>query len=229
MDAQLQQLDTEFNPNDYSAPIAEADADLLVRFFTKSVQSSEKSKEAGRPVFVEKEYVDIKTPGNRSDAVCRPARHADKQRFSKHYVAFRQRLTMPEEGTPLTEWGAIPRTQAEEMAFFNIKTVEQLACVSAAHSQQFMGFNALQEKARKFIEDAKKGVDVQVLQDELKTRDSQIAKLQDQMQELLTLKQTEEKAQTGEAGAGDTSGAVAVSEPKPALRRRKRAETTEEA
>ena len=117
----------DFNHEDFqSTQQQEQDSTLLVKFYIKAVADKTATAEQGRPIFREREYIDIRIPGSR-DGAARPATFRDQQRFPKHYQAFKQRIDQPSEGTPLVEWGMISRSQAEELAFKNIKTVEQLA------------------------------------------------------------------------------------------------------
>lgn len=174
----------ETDHNIFSQQQNEADKALLVRFLTKSIQDKTQSAKEGRPIFREKEYIEIRFPGNRTDAVARPATEADKARFPEHYKAFKNRIEMPEIGTPLSEWPAISRSQAEELSFYNIKTVEQLASVNDQQGQKFMGFQGLRQKAKEFLELSKSVVEASQLRDELKQRDDLIAKMQAQLDRL---------------------------------------------
>ena len=128
------------------------DASLLVKFFTKTVPDTDASKKEARAIFKDVEYVDIRVAGSRSSHVCRPARHNDIQRFPKHYEAFKQRKEMPIEGTPLVEWPQISRSQAEELAFLNVKTVEQLSVMADNLAAQRMGGYDLKARAIKWLE-----------------------------------------------------------------------------
>lgn len=78
----------------------------------------------------------------------------------------------------------ISRSQAEELAFKNIKTVEQLAGVSDTLLQQFHGGGMLRQKAASFLERMKEEVTVDRLQDELASRDVMLAQMQKQIDEL---------------------------------------------
>jgi hypothetical protein len=178
----------EANPNDFQET-SEADKQLLVRFYLKNVQDKTESAKEGRPIFKEREYIEIRFPGNRSDAVARPATDADKSRFYRHYEAFQKRVEAPTEGTPLLEWGPISRSQAEELAFYNVKTVEHLANMSDTHCNQFMGIHALRKKAKDFLAASEAGVSIAELKDELQRRDEQIKLLQAQMDEILQAQQ----------------------------------------
>lgn len=144
----------DYNYEDFSnSGQREADKALLVKFFVKPKQNQAKTAEEGRPVFDDREYIDIKIAGNRSGGACRPATQADKQRFPEHYAAFKQRTDDGrEEGTPLAEWPMISRSMAEEMAFFHIKTVEQLGNMADTQTAKFMGGYDIRAKAKKWLE-----------------------------------------------------------------------------
>lgn len=158
------------------------DDTLLVRFYLKPRQDAGESAKQGRPVFVDKEYIEIRIPGSR-DAVARPASPADIARFPKHYEAFKNRTAEPETGTPLIEWPAISRSMAEEFSFFNVKTVEQLIDMSDQNAGQFMGINELKRKAKKWLEAA----DTSKAEEAIQKRDDEIAELKAQVKELMKL------------------------------------------
>jgi hypothetical protein len=171
----------DFNHNDFK-DTAEADKALLVKFFTKNVENKLETQAAGRPIFKEKTYIEIRIAGQRDAQACRPVTHADKQRFPRHWEAYEKRVEPPTEGTPLTEWTLISRTQAEELAFLHVKTVEQLASVNDTNISNFMGGHGLKEKAQKWLEKAKlEGVDREKedMRSELATLKEQMAKLLD--------------------------------------------------
>lgn len=132
----------------------EGDKNLLVKFFTKPKEDKAASLEEGRPIFKDVCYVDIRVAGSRNGHVCRPATLHDKQRFPRHHDAFKNREEMPTEGTPLTEWALMTRSMAEEFAYINVKTVEQLANMPDNNAQKFMGGNTLKQKAKDWLEAA---------------------------------------------------------------------------
>jgi hypothetical protein len=148
----------EFNHEDFS-DAAEADKSLLVRFFYKNVQNKLESQQLGRPVFKEKTYIEIRVAGQRDVQACRPVTYADKQRFPRHYEAFEKRVEPPTEGMPLIEFPAITRTQAEELSFMNVKTVEQLASMKDANLSKFMNGYKLRDQAVKWLESNTLAVD----------------------------------------------------------------------
>lgn len=128
---------------------AEADANLLVKFFYKMKQKGNDVN--GAPLFEETEYVDIRVPG-KHDPIIRPARHDDKTRFPLHYKAFKDRVDAPQEGYALTEWSGMPRTMCETLAFYNIKTVEHLAGASDGYLANIKGATRFKMAAVDFLE-----------------------------------------------------------------------------
>jgi len=149
-------MDTyEGNVEDFTPAQASAqDEHLLVKFFVKAAPDKAKTLENGCPIFVDREYVDIRVPGSR-DGVSRPATPRDRARFPRHYAAFQQRKETPLEGTPLAEWPLATRSMVEMLAFSNVKTVEQLASMPDSASGNFMGAGNLKRQAQEWLEDAK--------------------------------------------------------------------------
>lgn len=166
--------------------MAEADKSLLVKFFIKPRPDNEATEREGRPVFKDVEHIDIQVPGNRGVGACRPATEADKMRFPEHYRLFKARMSQDiGMGTPLSEWGQVTRSQAEELAFFNIKTVEQLAAMADTQIANFMGGYQLKEKAKRFIEIAKQEAPLYELEKQIKFLQEENADLRTSLQQVL--------------------------------------------
>lgn len=177
----------EFNPDDFDQRNQNAlDDSLLVKFEYRPKEDRTQTKIQGRPIFIDTLYVDIRTPGSK-DYVCRPAKERDIKRFPRHYKAFVDRVEGKEdqiEGTLLTEWPLITRARVEELSFFNVKTVEQLAGMTDANSGQFMGINALKRKAQEWLVTAKDQNAAMHLATELKLRDEMIAEMKEEIEAL---------------------------------------------
>jgi len=171
---------TDFDPRNQHS----ADEKLLVKFFHSPRLDKAATAEAGRNIFKDVEHISIHSPGKK-DGVARPATPRDKERFPRHYQAFKNRMEMPEEGTLLSEVSFLTRRQVEELAFFNVKTVEQLISVSDTNAQKFMGINALKETAKKWLEHSEKVSEVDKLAAQLNERDEKILALEAKMEELM--------------------------------------------
>ena len=159
------------------------DEQLLVKFYTHPKQNMTKTKEMGRPIFEDREYVEIIQPGNKDSIVRRPASELDLQRFPEHYRKWKARQTDEEhvEGTLLEHWPAVTRSQVAEMKYLNIFTVEQLAGLADNHAQGMMGINVLKKKAAEYLSAS---VTQATAEEMTELRDTN-ARLQAQMAELV--------------------------------------------
>ena len=158
------------------------DQNLLVRFFMQPKQSSAKSLEAGRPIYVDREYIQIIQPGNKDSIIIRPASYLDINRFPEHYKKWKSRQDDEEhlEGTLLEHWPAITRAQVEELRYFHIKTVEQLAAMSDSNAQGLLGINVLRERAAEYLEASK----TQASADEVRALKAQNAQMFEELKKL---------------------------------------------
>lgn len=159
-----------------------ADARLWVRFEMRPTQDEAKSLEAGRPIYTEVEWIKIMVPGDR-DTEEHPVTDRDRARFARAYAAWKATGAEGVVGTPLEAWPQVTRSQVEELKFFKIHTVEQLATVPDAVGQKFMGINDLKKKAADFLAAAAGEAPVLKLQAELAKRDEEIVTLQKSLKE----------------------------------------------
>ena len=150
------------------------DENLYVSFFMHPMQNKAKTLEEGRPIFVDTEYVRIMVPGDKGNVVMREVREDDRQRFPKQYQAFKNDEAEIVEGTPLDKWNVVSSAQVEELRYFGIRTVENLANVTDTNAQKFMGINLLRNKAREYIEAMASDAPIAQLQEELSSRDATI-------------------------------------------------------
>ena len=160
------------------------DENLYVKFTIHPKQDLKKSAKAGRPIFLDTEYVQIMVPGDKSSMVNRPASQRDKDRFPRHYAAFKNNEGEILEGTPLEQWPGLTRSQVEEMKYFNIRTVEQLANLNDSQSQKFMGIAQFKKRAADFLEAAEGNAATERLNSELEARDNEITSLKQGLAEL---------------------------------------------
>jgi len=136
----------------------QGDEFLLVKFFVHARLHPSKTAEAQRPIYEDTVYISIMQPGNKDSIVIRPATEMDKARFAEHWRKYQARQGDDDElleGTPLKDWAGCTRAQCEELRYFNVRTVEQLAAMSDSNGQNIMGINMLKQKAVKYIEASK--------------------------------------------------------------------------
>lgn len=145
-----------------------------------------KVEPAGHPVYDDKEYVTIRGGGDKTLINDRPVNRNDKRRFAKRYEAFKRGVQGGQSGMPLRDWPSITRSQAEELAYFGVVTVEQLATLPDGNIPSIGPVSALKQAATKWLEQAKGNAPLVKMQTELAARDEQIAALKAQMQDVLS-------------------------------------------
>lgn len=142
----------------------QGDEHLLVRFYMHPAQDKRASAEEGRPIFKDVPYVHIMQPGNKENIIHRKATDMDKQRFAEHFRKFEARENQEAmEGTPLSEWPGMTRSQAEELKFYNVLTVEQLVGMSDTNAQNFRGMGELRNRAKAFLDSSKEAAGAEAL------------------------------------------------------------------
>ena len=134
-----------------------ADAALNVVMFSEAVEMPYKSKEAGHPVYEDRDFIEIRVPGDGLNIVRREISDADRERFPLHwkrYQELRQPTTNP--GCPVEEWPAISRSVAKNLRAVGFDVVEQIAAASDQNIHRLgmmcgMQPEAFRDKAKAFL------------------------------------------------------------------------------
>lgn len=170
------------------------DAGLYVEFSIEAVQNEHKSTEAGRPIFEDKEYITIRIAGDNKTVRRRPVSlkwkgdvPPDSERWPRQWQAFKNQQTQTVEGTPLTEWGMITKSDAMSMKALNIHTVEQLAELGE-NNMQWMGARMMRDKAKAWIAQSQGNAGLSKLQAENETLRNDLEALKNQMAALIDAK-----------------------------------------
>lgn len=120
-------------------------------------------------------------PGAKLDRNCRARRGLDDQpmieecdvhRFFDEYEAFRSGREDQMVGTSLKDWPGIDRATADDLAYYKVVTVEQLAELNDSNATKF---HSLRQRARDYLEAAKKSSAVVNMRAELDARDRALA------------------------------------------------------
>lgn len=178
----------------------------IPQFFIKQKKNNFKSAQAGHDVYDQKEYVRVIIPGDRNSIPEREVREEDKARWAKHYIAFKNGLTLAPDGMPLEKWPLIDINQIEHMKHWNVRTVEDLANLNDIHLQKLgMGARDLKSKAIVWLEQARDGSGVSRVVQENEELRAKTRSLEDQLK---TLSDRVAAMQApAEGGAGITSAA----------------------
>jgi chaperonin cofactor prefoldin len=135
----------EINVDDFEDP--NDNRGVYCRFYLVPREDRAASAEQGRPIFKDKEYLEIFCAGNENNIIRRPASDMDKRRFSKEYALFKSGDEEQLVGTPLSEVAWIPRTRIEELSYMKIRTVEALADLDDSACSRAPGLYELKRKA----------------------------------------------------------------------------------
>lgn len=132
----------------------------IVEFFRDAVQNNFKSAQEGRPIYDEKDFIRITTPGDTRTVVVELVNDLHKRQYPKTWEAYEKNMDEVQEGTPISQWNQASISQARELAHFNVRTVEQLATVSDGNLQHMgPGFQALRERAKQYLTATKDDAD----------------------------------------------------------------------
>jgi hypothetical protein len=136
---------------DNSAP-----QNLFVEFYEDAMEIPFKSEQQGRPVYEQREFVRIIVPGDSTNIIETPVTEGHKEQFPRQYERFKKGQSDVIEGTPLAMWPVINKSQVKEAAFFEVRSVEQLAELSDSICKRMgMGYVELRTKARAWLLSAK--------------------------------------------------------------------------
>lgn len=139
------------------------DSGLYVEFYWREVKNEQKSIAEGRPIFESKEYIKIMAAGDKTKNWDRPVRKvnngpepSDILRFPRQWEAFQRQEQQVTEGTPVTEWAQITRSDAAMLKSLGFHTIESIANMGE-HSMNWMGARTYKDMAIAHISKAKDG------------------------------------------------------------------------
>lgn len=174
-------------PSEFSKPDETrfaADNKLYIEFFRKPVMQPGKSREAGRAVYEEVDYVRIHVPGDKSSVIERPLSQQDIFRFQERYNKWKAGQEEAVTGTPLSALPGMNASKVEEYKFFKIITVEQLADANDNLGGKFMSFQQDKQRAKAFMEVAANNAPIEKMNAELQKRDAEIENLRTMVEAL---------------------------------------------
>lgn len=169
--------------------------ELRVEFSLVPKKNEDKSKEAGRPIFEDVEYVRIPVPGDKYNTPHKPVGEKERERFRAQYEAWKTNPAEKMQGMPLSEWAGITRSEVEELAYFHVRTVEQLAGLSDGNAKNVGPILALRQRAKDFIEKAKEDAPILAMRALLEEEKAQRLALERQLKELVDAEARKNKKQ----------------------------------
>ena len=173
----------DYDVNDFNERYA-GDKSVYAKFYTMPVRDDAASAQAGRPIYKDREYIEIRAAGNQNNIIQRPASQMDRQRFNRQYEHFKAGADEQLIGTPLSELTWLTKSQIEELAYVRVRTLEALANISDDTCQRMSGLHDLKLKAARYLEESEKAAPFTALEAENKALKGQVDALTSQMKEM---------------------------------------------
>ena len=134
-------------------------------FHKKAVENPSATKEKGRPVFEEKDYVQIIIPGER-DIADRVVNSNDLKRWPEQWKAYQDNENVSVSGTMLDQITLFNKAEIATFSSLNIKTVEQLSEIGEnVFSKLGPGARDYKKKAQDYLKQAAKSALLNEIQD----------------------------------------------------------------
>ena len=160
------------------------DNKLYIEFTRKPRLHPGKSREAGRAIYEEIDYLRIHVPGDKSSVIERPVNELDVQRFTDRYNKWKAGQAEAVVGTPLSALPGMTQAKVEEYKYFKLLTVEQLSEANDGLGQKFMSFHQDKQRAKAFMEVARNNAPIEKMNEELEKRDAEIENLKTMVEAL---------------------------------------------
>jgi len=130
----------------------EDDAGLIVRFHLQPRLLVAKSNAAGRKIYADAEYCEIRIKGQPKQVVDELVTPEHIAKFPVAYAYFKAQKEMPVVGTPIEQLPGISPSVVEKLKAMRIRSCEDGAAMSDAAKQEFgPGAIAISNQCRAFV------------------------------------------------------------------------------
>src|SRR5258708_12580674 len=106
------------------------------RFYIEAYHDEGASGRAGRPIFGEREMVEIFLPGNTLNRPVEIVREHHRLQWAKEYEAFKAGREPSADGWPLEQWPALPPARIMELKAIGFRSVEDVAGMAEVATSQ---------------------------------------------------------------------------------------------
>jgi len=154
----------EFDVSDFENP--NNNSGVYAHFYLTTREDPVQSAAAGRPIYVEKEYVKIISAGSANNIIDKPVSDHERNRFREQYAKFKAGDKEQLTGTPLSEVPWITRSQVDELLYRKIRTLEQLAGMDDQYCNA-PGMYDLKRKAAAWLVKSKEAAPFTAMQAEM--------------------------------------------------------------
>lgn len=160
---------------------------VYARFYLEAVRNEAKSAEEGRPIFEDREFVEIIAAGNSTNIVVKPVRLNEIRRFPKEYAKFKDGEKDQLIGTPLGEIPWMTKSMVEELNHLKVRTLEHLAVLNDDICGRYAGLYEAKRKAGIWLQAAKEAQPFTRLEAENLELRERLSGMESQMAELIAL------------------------------------------
>jgi hypothetical protein len=177
-----------------------AKVDVVAYFKNEPKLDKAASEKAKRPIYVDRDVVVIRIPGDTNRTIVQPADHGRwetdpvtrqrhfvtfAERFSEQYARFKAGEQQTQAGTPLAELTFLTEAKRRELKALSVYTAEQLAGLEGNQLKALgQGGRLLKDQAQAYLDAASSGIDAAELAAQVKSQTSVIADLQSQIEAL---------------------------------------------
>lgn len=160
-------------------PVAPGSDNIFPRFYMKPVHNPFRSNAEGRPIYDDKEYVEINIGGDKNTQIDCRVTDEHRERWPTLYAKFKAGVEQAPDGTPLEQWALLSPAQVAEFKALHIYTVEAFAAVNDGQLRNMgMGARSIRDRAILFVEQAAGAEPVLKLQSALESLQGQMAVMQ---------------------------------------------------
>lgn len=134
----------------------------------------------GIPKYSTRDVISIRFPGG--DETVRRVEPQDTTEYAEQWVAYKAGKEQPLDGTPLEMFPPMPKAVVEELRYFQVRTIEQLAELTDEAKRKLGPLSSWQKKASEWLGAAKsKQSEVVALKEQLKRQTERADRLEHQM------------------------------------------------
>lgn len=177
------------------------DSKLYVEFHQEAEKQGFESEQSGHAVFKNIDYITIMFPGDQTKKVVRPVREfsdennpADSERFPRQWQRYKNQEAQIQDGFPLEQFPPMTKADVQMLKASGVHTVEALANIpDAAIDGLGLGSRKFKQIAISFLDKSNNGEAVSKLLSENEQLKSQIAALQAQVNEIISLNKKGQK------------------------------------
>ena len=126
------------------------DEKLHVRFFMRPRIDPDESAKQNRPIYRDIPHIEIAIPGDKNNIVTAEVWEQHIRRFPQYWEQFQAGIKEQVVGTPLKAAPFLTESHVEELAYFKIRTIEQLAGTPDSNLT-WMGAREMKQAAQDYL------------------------------------------------------------------------------